>query len=226
MSAGRRVNTLSHEWCTPAKYVAAVKKFFGGEIQLDPCSNQYSIVNAQIEYRLPIHDGLKEDWTFQKIYVNPPYGSDKLRGTTIKNWLAKCCLTNQTYGSEVIALVPVATNTGHWKQSVFGKASAICFLYDTRLKFLIDGSEEHKGAPMACCFIYWGTNVQKFSDMFMEYGAVVDITNLKKETIGKERLFTGSLFDVHSQPLIVTNQKSLHQSTTEFQMQSKVSLPL
>ena len=79
---------------------------------------------------------------------------------------------------------------------------------------------------MACCFIYWGTNVQKFSDMFMEYGAVVDITNLKKETIGKERLFTGSLFDVHSQPLIVTNQKSLHQSTTEFQMQSKVSLSL
>ena len=62
--------------------------------------------------------------------------------------------------------------------------------------------------------------------MFMEYGAVVDITNLKKETIGKERLFTGSLFDVHSQPPIVTNQKSLHQSTTEFQMQSKVSLPL
>ena len=57
-------------------------------------------------------------------------------------------------------------------------------------------------------------------------GAVVDITNLKKETIGKERLFTGSLFDVHSQPQIVTNQKSLHQSTTEFQMQSKVSLPL
>ena len=28
MSAGRHVNTLSQEWCTPAKYVNAVTRFF------------------------------------------------------------------------------------------------------------------------------------------------------------------------------------------------------
>ena len=44
MTAGRKVNTKSHHWGTPQKYVRAVKKVFGGEIQLDPCSNQYSIV--------------------------------------------------------------------------------------------------------------------------------------------------------------------------------------
>ena len=195
MSAGRRVNTLSHEWCTPAKYVNAVKKFFGGKIDLDPCSNDDSIVNATVEYRLPEKDGLKEIWNFNKIYVNPPYGADKERGTSIKNWLAKCFLANQNYNSEVIALVPVATNTGHWKQSVFGKASAICFLYDTRLKFLINGSEEHKGAPMACCFIYWGNRINEFSNNFMEYGAVVNISNLKSERIGNERLNAGNLFE-------------------------------
>lgn len=202
MSAGRRVNTLSHEWCTPAKYVAAVRKFFGGEIQLDPCSNKHSIVQAKVEYQLPLKDGLKEEWNFQKIYVNPPYGSDKQRGTTIKNWLAKCCLTNQQYGAEVVALVPVATNTGHWKQSVFGKASAICFLYDTRLKFLINGSEEHKGAPMACCFIYWGNDVQRFTDTFMEFGAVVNIKSLQTQKIGSERHFVGNLFEM-SVPSVV-----------------------
>ena len=42
MSAGRKVNSLSQEWGTPEKYVQAVKEFFGGEIDLDPCSNQYS----------------------------------------------------------------------------------------------------------------------------------------------------------------------------------------
>ena len=202
MSAGRRVNTLSHEWCTPAKYVAAVRKFFVGEIQLDPCSNKHSIVQAKVEYQLPLKDGLKEEWNFQKIYVNPPYGSDKQRGTTIKNWLAKCCLTNQQYGAEVVALVPVATNTGHWKQSVFGKASAICFLYDTRLKFLINGSEEHKGAPMACCFIYWGNDVQRFTDTFMEFGAVVNIKSLQTQKIGSERHFVGNLFEM-SVPSVV-----------------------
>lgn len=67
MSAGRRVNTLSQEWCTPQKYVAAVKIFFGGEIELDPCSNQNSIVHAKVEYMLPEKDGLKENWNFHKI---------------------------------------------------------------------------------------------------------------------------------------------------------------
>ena len=105
MSAGRRVNTLSHEWCTPAKYVSVVRNFFGGEIDLDPCSNNSSIVKATIEYKLPEKDGLKESWNFQKIYVNPPYGADRERGTTIKNWLAKCFLANQDYKSEVIALI-------------------------------------------------------------------------------------------------------------------------
>ena len=198
MSAGRQVNTLSQEWCTPAKYVNAVKKFFGGEIDLDPCSNEHAIVHANTEFRLPQTDGLKEEWNFQRIYVNPPYGSDKQRGTTIKNWLSKCCLANEKYNAQVLALVPVATNTSHWKQCVFGKASAICFLYDTRLRFLINGSEEHKGAPMACCIIDWGDDVDRFSNCFMEYGAVVDTRSLKNKTMGADIHFAGTLFDEHS----------------------------
>lgn len=186
MTAGRHVNTLSQSWCTPPKYVNAIKRFWGGTIKLDPCSNQHSIVNAETEFRLPEHDGLKEEWNYETIYVNPPYGSDKERGTTIKNWLAKCCLSHYTYGSEVIALVPVATNTGHWKQYVFGHATAICFLYDTRLRFLVDGLDGGKGAPMACCLIYWGNNLEGFRLGFMEYGAVVDITDLQSVKIGSE----------------------------------------
>lgn len=187
MSAGRTVNSKSLTWGTPKKYVRAVKEVFGGSIKLDPCSNEYSIVNAETEFRLPKNDGLKEDWNYPTIYVNPPYGSDRERGTTIKNWLAKCALTRSKYNSEVLALVPVATNTGHWKQSVFGQANAICFLYDTRLKFLENGKDVGKGAPMSCCMIYWGDNYQKFYDTFIEHGAVVDISNLHGEEIGPKR---------------------------------------
>lgn len=193
MTAGRHVNTLSQSWCTPPKYVNAIKRFWNGSIQLDPCSNQHSIVNAETEFRLPECDGLKEEWNYETIYVNPPYGSDKERGTTIKNWLAKCCTAHITYKSEVIALVPVATNTGHWKQFVFGKATAICFLYDTRLRFLVDGLDGGKGAPMACCLIYWGDNIEGFRKVFMEYGAVVDISDLKCKKIGNE-VFELSMF--------------------------------
>lgn len=187
MSAGRTVNSKSQTWGTPKKYVKAVKEVFGGKIDLDPCSNEYSIVSAETEYRLPKKDGLKEDWNYPTIYVNPPYGADRERGTTIKSWLAKCAFTRNKYNSEILALVPVATNTSHWKQSVFGQADAVCFLYDTRLKFLENGKDVGKGAPMACCMIYWGNHYQKFYKIFIEYGAVVDISNLHGKSIGPKR---------------------------------------
>jgi hypothetical protein len=101
--------------------VQAVKEFFGGEIDLDPCSNQYSIVKAKMEYSLPRHDGLKESWHYKRIYVNPPYGLDRKRGTGIKNWLYRCALAHISYGAEVLALVPVATNTGTGKSTFSGK---------------------------------------------------------------------------------------------------------
>jgi hypothetical protein len=187
MSAGRNVNTLSQSWGTPRKYVKAVKDVFGGYIDLDPCSNKYSIVNAKIEYLLPKHDGLKESWDYPTIYVNPPYGIDKKSGTTIKSWLARCAHAYEEYNSEVLALVPIAANTAHWKKYVFTKAKAICFLYDTRLRFLENGKDTGKGAPMACAMIYWGNNYNRFYNVFIEYGAVVDISNLIGEQVGPDR---------------------------------------
>ena len=80
MSAGRKINSQSQDWGTPENYVHAVKEFFGGEIDLDPCSNPHSIVEAAVEYILPRNDGLKDNWNFHRIYVNPPYGLDRRRG--------------------------------------------------------------------------------------------------------------------------------------------------
>jgi len=185
VTAGRTLNTLSQEWGTPEKYVNAVREFFGGHIALDPCSNEYSIVHADTEYRLPKHDGLRESWDFPTIYVNPPYGIDKERGTSIKKWLCRCATAHNEYKSEVLALVPVATNTGHWKKNVFGKATSVCFLYDTRLKFLVNGQNGGKGAPMSCAMIYWGTNFVRFFDVFKKFGAVIDLRSLKGKRFGE-----------------------------------------
>jgi hypothetical protein len=145
-------------------------------------------VQAEVEYRLPEHDGLKESWNYPTVFVNPPYGADRERGTTIKDWLVRCANTHREYGSDVIALVPVATNTSHWKKCVFGIADAICFLYDTRLRFLENGQDTGKGAPMACCMIYWGKDIKGFKENFLRYGAVIDISGLKDVPIGKEVL--------------------------------------
>lgn len=184
MTAGRKIRTLSQDWGTPERYVNAIREFFGGKIDLDPCSNEYSIVHARVEYRLPEQDGLAESWRFPTIYVNPPYGLDKERGTSIKNWLHHCAKAHEQFGAEVLALVPVATNTGHWKKYVFGQAAAACFLYDTRLKFLVNGQNGGKGAPMSCAMIYWGHDFKRFFYIFSKFGAVVDFHGLKDVKIG------------------------------------------
>ncbi len=184
MSAGQTVISQKQSWGTPHKYVVAVKDVFGGHITLDPCSNKWSIVEANTEYRLPNLDGLLETWDFPTVYVNPPYGADRERGTTIKDWLCKCTHAFKHYGAEVLALVPVATNTSHWKEYVWGQAISVCFLSDTRLHFLMEGRDEGKGAPMACAMIYWGTPYERFQRVFTEFGAVVDIRPLREK--GKE----------------------------------------
>ena len=118
MTAGRKSISSNKDWCTPVVYVEAIKRFWGGRIGLDPCSNRYSVVGAEKEFILPEKDGLVEPWNSKTIYVNPPYGNDVLRKTKIKDWLRKCADAGRHGKSEVIALVPVATNTAHWKEQI------------------------------------------------------------------------------------------------------------
>src|SRR3546814_2064652 len=94
-------------------------------------------------------------------YTTPfrSYGLDKERQTRISHWLAKCAWAAEEFGSEVIALIPIAANTKHWKDHIWAKATSICFLYDTRLRFLENGRNSGKGAPMACCAVYWGKQI-------------------------------------------------------------------
>ena len=111
------------------------------------------------------------------------------RNTTIRDWLARCADAHKSHRSEVLALVPVATNTKHWKRHVWGTATGIAFLYDTRLKFLVSGKPSEKGAPMSCAMVYWGGDFDLFSATFTEFGAVVDVRPLMatSDAIGKGR---------------------------------------
>jgi hypothetical protein len=204
MTAGRTVNSLSHHWGTPLHYVEAVKKVFCvKKIDLDPCSNKYSLVNAKTEYKLADKDGLIESWNFKTIYVNPPYGSDKIRKTSIKHWLKKCHETHQIFNSEILALIPVATNTSHWKKYVWVSASAIAFLSDTRLKFLVNGKGGGKGAPMSCAMVYWGQNKNRFFEVFSSYGAIVDTDLNKRHNLYLAKSDRNTEFDNYPLQLVV-----------------------
>ena len=191
MTAGRQSVSIAKDWCTPPSIVESVRKVFGGSVSLDPCSNPFSLVGAEREYILPDHDGLAESWDFPTIYVNPPYGSDKERGTRIAHWFARMAEATRN-GSQVIALVPVATNTGHWKKYVYPVATAICFLYQPRVRFFIRGIEDPKGAPMSCAVIYYGDDLESFSSEFCKHGAVLPLGEVvlpSEETAEQAGLF-------------------------------------
>ena len=169
MSAGRKNNTDKKDWNTPPKYVKPIKEFFGGKVELDPCSNEFSLVGATSNFIYPHKDGLVEKWEAKTIFVNPPYGRSK--GKSLYDWFNKSL---ESVG-EVIFLVPVATNTKHFKEIVFKKYNAICFLSDTRLRFYNCGTEDKKGAPMACCLCYRGERFFEFEKTFSSFGKVFKI---------------------------------------------------
>lgn len=173
MSAGRKNNSQIKNWNTPPKIIAAAKDFWNGEIELDPCSNEFSMVGAKRNFLWP-QDGLLEDWNAASVFCNPPYGRDSERKTSLLDWAKKSIAANKVFGAEIILLIPVATNTRHFKE-LFNYGGAICFLADTRLKFWMEGREDKKGAPMACCLVYIGERVEEFIRVFSGMGKCVVI---------------------------------------------------
>ena len=173
MSAGRTVVTESVAWNTPPKYVDAVLEVLG-RIDLDPCSNDGSMVPAGVRHALPV-DGLAEAWDYSTIFVNPPYGRDVNRKTSVLSWVQKAEEAHRAHGAEILMLIPVATNTRHFKDFIFPKFTSICFLADTRLRFFIDGVENRKGAPMACCMVYIGDRPDAFAETFQRFGTVLNL---------------------------------------------------
>ena len=149
--AGHIASSKSNDWVTPQDIVDLVRSFYADlghlppaeSIDLDPCSNPKSLVNARTNFLLPQNDGLKEDWVnFENIYVNPPYG----RGELLP-WCEKM-YQSATY-SNILALLPAKVGTRAF-QYIFNSADAICFI-KSRVTF--DGAEQ--GAPMDCCFVFW-----------------------------------------------------------------------
>ena len=97
MSAGRTHISKNKSWNTPPKYIDLIIKFFD-IIELDPCSNENSLVNAKVNYILPT-DGLKETWNYKTIFINPPYGKSPETKTSIYDWLSKGLDANKRFNS-------------------------------------------------------------------------------------------------------------------------------
>jgi hypothetical protein len=144
---------------TPEYILKPVREFFQS-IDLDPCSNPGSIVNAKNNWKLPEHDGLKENW-FGNVFVNPPFGRP------LKDWISKSFEENFYGRANVIMLCPANTDTKIFHEYVFPTATAVCFIKG-RITFLNCTAPIYK----PCCYIYWGDQPGRFTNYFAVMGHV------------------------------------------------------
>jgi DNA N-6-adenine-methyltransferase (Dam) len=184
-------NTPEHY--TPPEVINKVLEFYGGVIDLDPCSNSLDDPNvpAVFHYALPTLDGLKLPWA-GRVYVNPPYGKE------LALWVKKA-LEEYTSGRarEILLLVPSRTDT-RW----FHQLNAYPRLYiKGRLKFIGGEEENTSSAPFPSVLFYLGDRGGEFKGYWQDWGDVANLkergtkfdkTSYQREYMRKRRAKTGA----------------------------------
>ena len=158
-------NSGENEWYTPPEYIEAARAVMG-DIDLDPASSDIAneIVKATMYYTEE-SDGLSWDWE-GRVWMNPPYAQplityfcDKLTTDLDKGFI-----------TEAITLTNNATET-KWFRGMASRCAAVCHVTG-RIRF-IDADGNPGGAPLqGQMILYFGKNVEKFTDEFTQFGQV------------------------------------------------------
>lgn len=178
-------------WCTTRWLIDRILRFWPG-IDVDPCSNECSLVPAAVCYDGSSleRDGLIQSWRGNvppgrdaRCFANPPY-------SVVKPWYEKAAreaLGRDWLRCEVLLLVNVTTSTEAWNRfrprmpvtcfddeielcqrgSVeLPRASSVAF-FNKRINFL-DAGVPIKGNEYEQMMLYWGRRVDDFRDHFEE----------------------------------------------------------
>lgn len=116
-------SSKSMEWATPREFFRKLDSQFN--FTLDPCAKSHNALCSK--YFTAAEDGLAQDWSGNKVFVNPPYG----RG--IGQWVKKAYEESCKDDTTVVMLIPARTDTKYWHDYAM-KAEEIR-LIKGRLKF-------------------------------------------------------------------------------------------
>lgn len=116
-------SSKSNEWTTPQELFDKLNEEFN--FNLDPCSTDEN--HKCDRYFTKKQDGLKQDWGGQRVFVNPPYG------TEISKWVEKSYREGIKDNTLVVMLIPARTDTKYFHDFILHR-SEIRFIKG-RLKF-------------------------------------------------------------------------------------------
>lgn len=152
----------SDEWYTPRWVIEAARKVMG-EIDLDPasCALAQDVVQAGLFWS-KTQGGERMGW-FGRVWLNPPYSAPPL--------FVEKLMAEYTSGNvkQAVVLLNNATETG-WFQALLARFP-VCFL-SKRLAFW---RHDHAdvGARQGQAVFYLGPDVERFCEVFGEFGIVV-----------------------------------------------------
>jgi site-specific DNA-methyltransferase (adenine-specific) len=115
-------SSASDQWATPQAFFNEWHALFN--FTLDVCADAQ---NAKCERYFDLStNGLKQDWSLEVCWMNPPYGRE------IGQWVKKA-YSESLYGATVVCLLPARTDTAWWHDYVLPFAK-VTFIRG-RLKF-------------------------------------------------------------------------------------------
>lgn len=153
----------SNEHYTPDVIIEGVQTFYGGVIDLDPCSNSLEAPNvpALFHYDEALN-GLALPWA-GKVFVNPPYGRE------LSLWIQKAIAEYEANRArEILILIPSRTDT-QWFKSL----NPYSRLYvEGRLWFKSESGDIQSAAPFPSAIFYMGERVKDFKELWGDLGRV------------------------------------------------------
>ena len=129
-------------WSTPQEFYDKLNDEFN--FTLDPCATEN---NAKCDNFFTVDDdGLKQDWSGNIVFCNPPYGR------AIKEWVKKSYEESLKKNTTVVMLIPSRTDTIYFHDFIYGKAE-IRFIKG-RLKF----GDTKNSAPFPSIVVIYRNN--------------------------------------------------------------------
>ena len=129
-------------WSTPQEFYDKLNDEFN--FTLDPCATED---NAKCDNFFTVDDdGLKQDWSGNIVFCNPPYGR------AIKDWVKKSYEESLKNNTTVVMLIPSRTDTIYFHEFIYGKAE-IRFIKG-RLKF----GDAKNSAPFPSIVVIYRNN--------------------------------------------------------------------
>lgn len=132
-------SSATEDWATPQDLFDSLNRTF--QFDLDVCA---TLENRKCtDYFDKDQDGLSQDWSGRRCWMNPPYGRQ------IGKWMEKAFTENHKNGTLVCCLVPARTDTKWWHD--YATKGTIRFIHG-RLKF---GNSQNSAPFPSAIILFW-----------------------------------------------------------------------